>query len=333
MLPTPHDALFKVVFSQPEHARGMLRAMVPKALADSLDWEALTLRPGSFVDVALTHQHTDLLYSARWRRGGEAFVYFLFEHQSSPPTEGLMAYRLLRYQDRIWERWQVDHPRARTLPMIVPIVLYHGAKPWSEALSFGALLEVPEELRADVSAHLVQFTYLLHDLSEISDEELRDHAARTALAKLAAMCFKHGRTANDLVELLGHWISVVRDVARAPHGLEALAQVMRYLLEVSEHVSPEALQALLEREIGPEAKETVVTVGQQLIQQGLEKGRQEGRQEGLARMLLLLVQQRFAPEVDLHVERRIVEASIDQLERWSLRVLTSATLSELFQES
>jgi len=49
----------------------MLRAVVPPVLAEALDWQALTLRPGSFVDSALTHQHTDLLYSAMWRDGGE----------------------------------------------------------------------------------------------------------------------------------------------------------------------------------------------------------------------------------------------------------------------
>lgn len=85
MIPNPHDALFKGVFGQPEHARGMLRAVVPAVLAEALDWSMLTLRPGSFVDAALRNQHTDLLYSTTWNGGGEALVYFLFEHQSSPP--------------------------------------------------------------------------------------------------------------------------------------------------------------------------------------------------------------------------------------------------------
>jgi hypothetical protein len=147
MIPNPHDALFKWVFGQPEHARGALRAILPAALAEALDWSTLTLQPGSFVDAALRHQHTDLLYAATWRDGGQALVYLLFEHQSTPPTEGLMAERLLGYQVRIWDRWRADHPRARTLPMIVPIVMYHGASPWPEARSFDALLDVPAGLR------------------------------------------------------------------------------------------------------------------------------------------------------------------------------------------
>jgi len=334
MIPTPHDALFKAVLGQPEHARGMLRAVVPPVLAEAVDWQTLTLRPGSFVDAALTHQHTDLLYSVMWRDGGEALVYLLFEHQSSPPTDSLMAYRLLRYQDRIWERWRADHPRAKTLPMIIPIVMYHGVRAWSEPRSFDALLDVPAGMRPAVEPYLVRFIYLLLDLSEISDDELREGVMRIALAKLVAMCFKHAWGSADFVQILGRWMNVVREVARAPNGLEALAQVMRYILEVNEHVTSEALQALLEREIGPETKDIIVTTGQQLIeqgrQQGLEQGRQQGRQQGIQALLLRQMRQRFGDEVDTHVEQRIGTASVEQIETWSMRVLSAATLAELF---
>ena len=306
----------------------MLRAVVPAALAEALDWSTLTLRPGSFVDPALGHQHTDLLYSAMRRGGGEALVYLLFEHQSTPPTEGLMALRLLRYQERIWERWRAEHPRAKTLPMIFPIVMYHGVTPWLEALSFDALLDVPAGMRPAVEPYLVRFAYLLHDLSEVSDDELRVGAMWTALAKLAAMCFKYARTRADFLQVLGRWMGVVREVIRAPHGLEALAQVMRYILEVNEHVEPEGLQDLLERDLGPEAKDAIMTAGQRLI----EQGRKQGRQQGIQEMLLPLLRQRFGDAVDVQVEQRIATASIEKIEAWFARVLSAATLAELLAD-
>ena len=328
MIPNPHDLIFKAVFGQPEHARGALRAILPAALAEAVDWSTIALQPGSFVDAALTHQHTDLLYAATWRDGGEALVYLLFEHQSAPPTEGLMAERVLRYEVRIWDRWRADHPRAKTLPAILPIVLYHGASLWPEPPSFDALLDVPAGLRPAIEPYLVRFTYLLHDLSKISDEELRDGAMRTALAKLVAMCFKYARTRADFLQILGRWMDVAREVVRAPHGLEALAQVMRYILEVNEHVEPEALQALLERDLGPEAKDAIMTAGQRLI----EQGRQQGRQQGIQELLLLLLRQRFGDAVDAHVEQRIATASLEQIKAWSVRVLSAATLSELLAD-
>ena len=330
MSSTPHDALFKAVFSQPEHARGTLQTIVPPALAEMLDWRTLTLRPGSFVDAALTHQHTNLLYSATLRDGASALLYFLFEHQSAPPTDGLMGLRLLRYQERIWDRWRAENPRAKTLPAILPIVLYHGAALWSEPRSFEDFLHLPAELRTALEAHLVRFTYLLHDLSQISDDELRDGAERTALTRLTTLCFKHARTSADFLQLLRRWIDVVREVAAAPNGLEALAHVLRYILEVTTQGNPEAMEALLEREVSPQAKETLVTLAQQLIERGHLQGMERGVEKGTRQVLLRQLQQRFGDEVDLRVEQRVAAAPAEQLEVWVMRVLSAKDLADVF---
>src|SRR5882724_3405696 len=100
---------------------------------------------------------------------------------------------------------------------------------------------------------------------------------------------------------------------------------MRYILEVNEQVRPEALQALLERELGPETKDTIVTAGQELI----EQGRKQGIQQGIQQQLLRLVRQRFGAEVDPQIEQRIATASVEQIEIWFGRVLTAATLPNL----
>lgn len=121
MIPNPHDAIFKAVLGKPEHARGVLRSVVPAALAEALDWSALTLQPGNFVDLALKEQFTDLLYSATWRDGGEVLIYFLFEHFSAPPkADALLAYRLLRYQVRIWELCRWRHKSHYTESLVMP---------------------------------------------------------------------------------------------------------------------------------------------------------------------------------------------------------------------
>ncbi|MFO0714458.1 MAG: Rpn family recombination-promoting nuclease/putative transposase [Sandaracinus sp.] len=61
MTHTPHDALFKAVFSSPEHAEAELRAVLPARLARRIDWSTLALAGGSFVDEALKERHSDLL--------------------------------------------------------------------------------------------------------------------------------------------------------------------------------------------------------------------------------------------------------------------------------
>lgn len=151
------------------------------------------------------------------------------------------------------------------------------------------------------------------------------------LAKLAAICFKHARTRADFLEIFVRWMDVVREVARAPNGLKALVQVMRYILQVHEPIQRETLEALMEREVGPKAKEAVVTAGQQLIEQGIQQERQQGRQR-FQELLLRLLRQRFGNEVDANVERRVAAASVEQIETWTDRVLSAATLAELLAD-
>lgn len=320
MVPNPHDALFKAVLGQVEHARGALRSWVPAALAEEIDWPALALQPGSFVDQALKEQHTDLVYSAPWR-GGAVLVYFLFEHLSALPKDGLVAYRMLRYQVRIWEKWCADHPKEKELPLILPVVLYHGTAPWTEPRQLDTLLAIPTGARAEVEPYLVRCSYLLVDLSKISDTELRSSEMLTALVKLTGICFKHARTYPDFLQILSRWMDVAREVLDAPNGLHALSQLLLYILHVNHRVEQRALEELLERELGSKAKDTTMGL--------LEKSRLQGRQQGFQELLMRLLRQRFGGEVDAGVEQRVTGASVEQIEVWSSRVLSAGTLAEV----
>jgi predicted transposase YdaD len=335
----PHDALFKAVLGKAEHARGALRAVIPAAVAEAFDWETLALCPGNFVDARLRERFTDVLFTVTWSGGGEALVYVLFEHQST--VDERMAFRLMRYLVHIWERWLTDHPRAASLPLILPVVLYHGAEPWSAPMAFDALLDIPEAARPAVAPHLPRFSYLVDDLSAIPDAELRARAMMTALGKLVVACFKHARRRADLLEVLSGWGDVVRDVATAPNGLEALALVVRYILLVNDHVEPEEIRAFLDRVAGPEAKESIMTAGERLIEQGKELGIQQGKelgiqqgkelgiQQGERALLLRLLRKRFGNAVDADVERRVEAATTEQIATWAERVLSATTLTEL----
>jgi hypothetical protein len=67
-----------------------------------------------------------------------------------------------------------------------------------------------------------------------------------------------------------------------------------------------------------------VTAAQQYIEQGI--------QQGESAVLLRLVRQRFGDAVDPQIERRIAMASIEQLDIWTARVLSAATLAELLAD-
>ena len=70
---------------------------------------------------------------------------------------------------------------------------------------------------------------------------------------------------------------------------------------------------------------------QQGLQQGIQQERQQGRQR-FQELLLRLLRQRFGDEVDANVELRVATASVEQIETWTDRVLSAATLAELLAD-
>jgi hypothetical protein len=64
----------------------------------------------------------------------------------------------------------------------------------------------------------------------------------------------------------------------------------------------------------------------------VETWRREAIQEGERKVLLRLLRRRFGAEVDGEIERRIAAAPAEQVEVWTERVLSAATLAELLAD-
>jgi predicted transposase YdaD len=90
---SPHDALFKASFGQPDIARSELELVLPDDVRAHLELATLEVLPGSFVDEALQHTHTDLLYAVQTKDGPEALVYVVFEHLCGAPHKCSYAER------------------------------------------------------------------------------------------------------------------------------------------------------------------------------------------------------------------------------------------------
>lgn len=332
---TPHDALFKVAFSQTEHAAAALRSVLPREVAARIDFRSLKLCPGSYIDEKLADSHSDLLFSATLARRS-LLIYVLYEHQST--SEPLMAFRLLRYMVRIWDAHLAEHPGARRLPAILPVVLHHSETGWQGSVAFEDLLDLDPDALAAIAEHVPRFRFVLDDISAAPDEAL--HARpMTALGRLVLWCFRHARQPGELVKRISSWLDVVREVGRAPGGEDALEKFWRYVLLVNDSPNPEEFLERLLAAAGPEAQEEIVSVADWLEQrgrlkgldEGLREGRQEGRLEANRSTLLKLLRLRFGavPEADV---ARISAAGAEQLELWTERVITAASLAEVLGE-
>jgi predicted transposase/invertase (TIGR01784 family) len=79
MTGTPHDLLFKLAFSDPQHAAELFRSVLPPAVLRHIDFGTLRVESTTFIDDKLRARYSDLLFRVQLA-GRRAYLYLLFEH-------------------------------------------------------------------------------------------------------------------------------------------------------------------------------------------------------------------------------------------------------------
>ncbi|TKD12348.1 Rpn family recombination-promoting nuclease/putative transposase [Polyangium fumosum] len=322
-LSQPHDALFKWAFSQREHAVGLLRAALPKELADGIDWGTLRLEQGSFVDRALRHRHGDLVFSARIR-GKKVYFHALVEQQRD--VDPLMVFRMGVYMFRLWEQLVRDEPKLKELPPIIPIVVHHSEAGWTAATAFQDLVPMDATVRPRLSPFVPQFELRLIDLGGGRAGDLVERAL-TSLGQVVLWCLSvagdDARFERE-IERIGQALD---EVLLAKDGLAALGVLLRYLASTHQRIGAEKVGEILERATGSEVRDVIIT----WLDKVEERGRVEGRMEGQARLLRKLLTARFGA-LPASARTKIADADEATLSRWGVRLLTAETLDEVFGE-
>ncbi|MFY0562889.1 Rpn family recombination-promoting nuclease/putative transposase [Archangium lansingense] len=336
-MPGPHDLFARYTFGQPERAAAELRAVLPPRIVSQVDWSTLRRESGSVVDPELRETESDLLFSARLRGGRPLLLYVLLEHQSH--VNRWMALRMLRYVVRQLEHWRKAHPDNEKLPVVVPLVMYHGPDgAWTAPRRVEELFDLPDEAEEQQGwrAFVPRFEYLLDDLTAERAEALMARPG-PALARLALLVLRYGRT-GELTQRLPEWVALFAEVHAAPHGDEELGLIVRYLFQVGHRTVRTAMRGVLRSVMETHrAEELMRTYGEELIargikrglKQGLEQGREQGRAQGQAEGVLRILAARGIL-VDEQVRQRILTCTdMAILDRWFDRALTATTLSEV----
>jgi predicted transposase YdaD len=329
---SPHDGIFKSAFERPELARSELALILPQAVRAHLDLDTLHVRPGSFRDEDLNQSHSDLLYGVRTTTGEEALVFVLFEHQSEPDPLN-MPLRLLRYMARIWERWQIEHPRAK-LPIILPVVLHHHAAGWRTEPDFANLLDASPALLEAARPYLPLFRFVLDDLGPLSAEAI---AARPLheLARLVLLALWSSRSLRRLEEAAPLVAAIIAKLARDESVRALLRQLYSYWLRTGPaDVDARAIQAILLEVAGPQGQEDVVNAAEQLMaegeQRGLARGRVEGRVEGLRDAIVAALSTRAIPLSEVGRARLAACGDVATLTRWLTLAVTASSEGDVF---
>ncbi|MGD8203079.1 Rpn family recombination-promoting nuclease/putative transposase [Pantoea sp. FN0305] len=277
--PTPHDATFRQFLSQPEIARDFMELHLPPALRAICNLSTLKLESGSFVESDLRQYFSDVLYSLQ-TSAGDGYIHVLIEHQSSPDKH--MAFRLLRYAVAAMQRHiEAGHNK---LPLVIPVLFYVGKRsPYPYSTRWLNEFDNP-----DLAGKLYSGAFPLVDVTVIPDDEIMKHRSMAALTLLQ----KHIHQ-RDIATLTDRLVTLLMaDYLSSPQVMV----LIQYLIQAGESADSEAFVRELALRV-PQHGDALMTIAQQLEQQGIEKGiekgiqlgRQQGRNEGkleVARSLL-----------------------------------------------
>ena len=327
----PHDLFVRFTFDHPERAAAELRAALPSDVVDQVDWSSLRRVPGSVVDVKLRETEIDLLFSAQLTTGRPVLFYILLEHQSS--VDRWMALRMLRYVVRQLEHWRQEHSGDGLLPVIIPVVLYHGPEgPWTAPLSVEELFDLPTEgaQRERWRALVPRFAYRVDDLTAQRAEALMARPG-PPLVRLALLALRYGRS-EELAERLPTWEALLVELQASPDSLGELRVLFRYLLLVGDEAAQAAAVAMLETLVGPErAEELEMDVFEKYIERGRQQGLTQGLSQGKAETLLRILSARGVHVDDTSRQRILSCRDIATLEQWVDRALKASHLSEVLE--
>ncbi|NMQ06359.1 DUF4351 domain-containing protein [Candidatus Accumulibacter phosphatis] len=241
-------------------------------------------------------------------------------------VEARIGLDLLRYRVRIWEQW-LNARNSGRLPVVVPVVVYHGTATWRVSRQFADEVEDAPALRAYVPACV----YHLIDLSGYRDDELQGAVMlHTALLTLKYI-FR-----NELRERLPEILGLLRDLAQSSMGLDYVRTLLRYLAQAAsiDRLSGDELRQAVTQTLSG-GDELMLTIAeqweQQAMERGIERGIEKGIEQGEARLLKQLLTWRFGA-LPAWVESQLAGAAPERLEAWAKRVLDAQTLDAVFVE-
>ncbi len=245
-------SFFKETFSHVENAVRFFQNYLPADISDRLDWETLALQPGKYTDEALRGSESDLLYTVQIDQS-PALLYCLFEHQSTP--DAWMPLRLLRYILDIWEQYRKQHPNAKKLPPVLPLVLFQGGATWTADLSLSGLIDIPDGL----APYQPEFRHLLVDLNHINADELRG----SLIVRASLLALKASR--KGLHHELPRLFQLLAELTHQDSSLSMIRTLLRYICTVDNDIALTEYIKQVEATQQPILQEEAMTIAEQLI--------------------------------------------------------------------
>lgn len=243
-----HDHFFRTAMSDKRVAKEFFETHLPNELKAIVALEHLEIQSGTFIDDFRQESIADMLFKTRIG-GNEAFLYLLVDHQSQP--DELMPFRILKYTNNIIDQHLKDTGKKR-IPLILPMVVYHGSISWNYSTNINDLIDAPKHL---IDRYFLK-PFTLIDLNKIDDAVIKSKVWSGVMELTLKHIFE-----RDMLPFLPDIMKILQEIER--HGGKNLVEsVLIYILDRGE-VDKEKLVSLVKDALSEEVGEKVMTVAEQ----------------------------------------------------------------------
>ena len=263
-----HDAFARETLSYKDNAACFFRGILPEDVGKRLDFESLQEEKTSYTDKDLSAYFSDVVYSCRYS-GSVLKIALLFEHKSFVPQ--FPHFQLLRYILNIWESYSKQN---KPIPIVLPIILYHGKRKW-KARPLHAYLSGDTGLFA---RFIPGFEYILVDLSKLPDAEIISLFKKNPAVKLWLLIQKYIYVEEALMNNLDSFFSPDIVYFTLEEGLQFIESFCRYVFKATKIDHAAILRKI--PMLPDKAKEVIMTTAEKLRKQGKQEGLEEGLEEG-----------------------------------------------------
>ncbi|RDW15805.1 transposase [Oceanobacillus arenosus] len=304
---SPHDKMFKETFGNVEVAQSFLAHYLPHNLLKIIDVTTFELLKDSFINKELAEDFSDLLFHVNIEEK-DGFIYFLFEHKSYSSKD--ISFQLLRYMISIWDA-KIKKEQITELPVILPLVIYHGKEDWNSTLTLGEMILGYQRLPKEIQKFIPDYEYLLYDLSTYTDEEIKGMAQlRIVLTLFRDIMTKDG---EDLIMSIERAISYLYEIDDLQTGMDYFQTMMRYIFGAKTNFTSEEVKTIMERieKDYPEGSEVIMSIADLLREEGRGEGREEGREEEKVELIMKAINE----GLNLELIAKITGLSIKEVEK------------------
>jgi len=267
-----HNMFYHEFMSRRDVAADTIKNFLSSDLARITDLRTLKLDKDHYVSDEFKERYSDITYTAKIR-GKDAYFYFLFEHKSYNDKSAL--FQIYQYRNCIWDNYRNQNPKATILPIVIPVLFYHGREKWRYGTEFGNMFQDIPELKK----YITNFTVELVDMSRIPDQKIQG----CLLTQLCFLAVKYIKRPDFLEKGFPELIRIINSFPER-NKVKRLHYILQYLFYNIDEKKHDDITEKVKQDLDIGGEE-MRTIADKLLDEGRSEGIEQGCEKTAVNMI------------------------------------------------